>query len=200
MFTKFVSTAVIGTLAILVCGAAFSDQASHLSPYAGQENRQISSLSDSDVEELVRGGGWGLAKAAELNGLPGPAHLLEMKDKIGLTSTQVAEIVAVRDVMRADAKRLGRKLIDLERSLDLGFKSKSFSPETLESALSELGSVRSQLRFTHLSAHLHTPAILTGEQIARYNHLRGYSNRDDPCENAPHGHDVSMWRKHNGCE
>ena len=52
---------------------------SHKSKYAGEEEREIKSLSDSDIEELQNGKGWGLAKAAELNGVPGPVHLLDMK-------------------------------------------------------------------------------------------------------------------------
>ena len=53
------------------------------SPYAGLEAREIKSLSEADIEELRRGGGWGLALPAELNGVPGPAHLLELRDEIG---------------------------------------------------------------------------------------------------------------------
>ena len=55
------------------------------SKYAGEEKREIKSLSETDIEELKNGQGWGLAKAAELNGVPGPAHLLEMKNEIDLT-------------------------------------------------------------------------------------------------------------------
>ena len=51
----------------------------HPLPYAGLEARAIKSLSAADVQELRRGGGWGLALPAELNGVPGPAHLLELK-------------------------------------------------------------------------------------------------------------------------
>ncbi|MBL4876875.1 MAG: hypothetical protein JKY10_10340, partial [Cohaesibacteraceae bacterium] len=56
----------------------------HGSHYAGEENRAIKSLSNADIAELKRGGGWGLAKAAELNGVPGPSHLLKMKNQVGL--------------------------------------------------------------------------------------------------------------------
>ena len=58
---------------------------SYKSKYAGEEKREIKSLSETDIEELKNGKGWGLAKAAELNGVPGPAHLLEMKNEIDLT-------------------------------------------------------------------------------------------------------------------
>ena len=56
-------------------GTGQGSKESYRSPYAGQENRQIKSLSANDIQELKRGGGWGLAKAAELNGLPGPAQV-----------------------------------------------------------------------------------------------------------------------------
>ncbi|MBT3972460.1 MAG: hypothetical protein HOE99_01485, partial [Acidiferrobacteraceae bacterium] len=49
------------------------------SPYVGQETRVIKSLSAEDIDDLINGRGWGLAKPAELNGVPGPAHLLEMQ-------------------------------------------------------------------------------------------------------------------------
>lgn len=47
------------------------------SKFSRQGGRGIKSLSAADIAELRRGGGWGLAKAAKLNGLPGPVHLLE---------------------------------------------------------------------------------------------------------------------------
>ena len=34
----------------------------HKSKYAGQENREIKSLSPNDIEELQKGAGWGLDK------------------------------------------------------------------------------------------------------------------------------------------
>lgn len=40
-------------------------QAETPSPYAGEDNRSIATLSKSDVAALERGAGWGLARAAE---------------------------------------------------------------------------------------------------------------------------------------
>ena len=71
-------------------------------PYAGLQNRAIKSLSDKDMEELRRGGGWGLALPAELNGMPGPAHLLELKDKIGLSEDQARDIQSLFDQMKQE--------------------------------------------------------------------------------------------------
>ena len=60
-----------------------------VSPYAGQESRNIKSLSQSDLLSLQNGSGeafGGLAKAAELNGYPGPRHVLDMDSELELTS------------------------------------------------------------------------------------------------------------------
>jgi hypothetical protein len=42
------------------------------SPYAGQEQRPIKALSETEMRDLAEGRGMGLAKAAELNSYPGP--------------------------------------------------------------------------------------------------------------------------------
>lgn len=168
------------------------------SPYAGQETRAIKSLSDDDVAELRRGGGWGLAKAAELNGMPGPAHLLELKDEIPLSAEQVAKIDEIFATMQRDAIAEGALLIDAETRLETAFRDRAIDDVVLKALLAEIEGHRSRLRYIHLATHLSTPALLTDAQIARYNSLRGYGA--DPCAAVPAGHDPAMWRKHNGCE
>jgi hypothetical protein len=171
----------------------------HKSKYAGQDKRSIKSLSPDDVAELKKGGGWGLAKAAELNGIPGPAHLLEMKKKIALTHSQVAAITKLYNQMKLRAIQHGTQLIALERQLGRNFRNGSVTSSTLRISLQRIAQVRAELRYTHLSTHLKTPQILSKEQIAKYNKLRGYAH-SDPCANPPRGHDPKMWRKHNGCK
>jgi hypothetical protein len=159
--------------------------------------RSIKSLSAEDVSELKSGGGWGLAKAAELNGVPGPAHLLEMKDEIPLLPSQVETTTSIFTSMQADAIAAGEKLIALETELDTAFQSRSITNHNLRTLLNQIAATRGELRYIHLSTHLKTPDILTEPQIAKYNTLRGYAN--DPCDRAPEGHDPDMWRAHNGC-
>ena len=74
-------------------------------PYAGLQTRTIKSLSESDIKELRQGGGWGLALPAELNGMPGPVHLVELKDRIPLTAEQVQKAQALVQDMRLAAIR-----------------------------------------------------------------------------------------------
>jgi Spy/CpxP family protein refolding chaperone len=171
---------------------------SHISKYAGQEQRVIKSLSEEDLDELTAGGGWGLAKAAELNGVPGPAHILEMKAEIKLTPVQLQQIEALYKTMREQAIHLGLELIELEKQLNTHFAERTITDALLRDLLERIAHTRAQLRYVHLSTHLKTPTILTSEQIALYNRLRGYS-ADDPCANIPKGHNVEMWKKHNNC-
>jgi len=168
------------------------------SKYAGEEKRAIKSLSEADIEELKNGNGWGLAKAAELNGVPGPAHLLEMKDEIDLSAEQVRAIEDLYNKMKQEAIPLGLELIELERELNNHFANRTISYELLGVLLERTAQVQKKLRYVHLATHLKTPNILTPEQIALYNRLRGYSS-DDPCKNIPEGHDPEMWRRHHNC-
>ncbi len=182
---------------ILFSLSAFAEE-SHKSKYVGQEHRKIKSLSPDDIKELKRGGGWGLAKAAELNGVPGPVHILEMAEKINLTDEQKRKVQKIYNDMKVEAVTLGEQLISLEKELNNGFSNRTINQTLLEKSVREIEKVRAKLRLVHLSTHLHTPNILTNEQINLYNKLRGYSK--DPCQNIPEGHNAAMWKKHNGCK
>lgn len=167
-------------------------------PYAGMQNRAIKSLSDNDIHELRRGGGWGLALAAELNGMPGPAHLLELKDQIPLTSDQVAKTQALLDEMRTAAIPTGERLISAEKALETAFASGKVNESSLRRLLADAESARTELRFIHLSQHFKTVQYLKPEQINRYNIVRGYA--EDPCKNIPVGHNPEMYKRHMGCQ
>jgi Spy/CpxP family protein refolding chaperone len=194
---------LLGVLALCACLPAMAQTSSSAQPhaahgpYAGQQTRAITSLSEEDLAELRRGAGWGLAKPAELNGMPGPAHLLELKDEIGLSADQIGRVTAIFDAMRARAIAEGDRLIAAEADLDAAFRDGSIDETRLRDLLSRAERSRSALRYVHLSAHLQTPAVLTSAQISRYNTLRGY--RTDPGAAVPDGHDPAMWRAHNGC-
>ncbi len=166
-------------------------------PYAGMQNRAIKSLSDNDIKELRRGGGWGLALAAELNGMPGPAHMLELKEQIALNQDQVTKTQALLDDMRKAAIPTGERLIAAELALENAFAKGAVEEASLRRLLAEAESARTELRFIHLSQHYKTVQFLKPEQIKRYNILRGYA--EDPCKNIPAGHNPEMYKRHMGC-
>ena len=193
---KFSITVAFVTALLGFAGVVAAQQA-HPSKYAGQETRAIKSLSSEDIAELRRGGGWGMARAAELNGVPGPAHLLELKNAIPLSENQIGAIAAIKREMTRKAVAQGEKLIALEARLDRHFSGGTITDEILLSLLAKIAEARGAWRYIHLSTHLKTPEILSKAQIGKYNALRGYSA--DPCANIPAGHDADMWRKHNKC-
>ncbi len=185
--------------AVSLSGAFAQDhsQPANSAPYAGFQNREVKSLSEQDITELRRGGGWGLALPAELSGRPGPAHLLELQAELSLSVQQVSEIEAIYENMRAEAIIVGERLIEAEAELSAAFEAPDLEHERLRQLVEATAAVRSELRFIHLSRHLLTPDLLTTEQIKQYAAARGYA--DDPGASAPDGHDPDMWRRHNGC-
>ncbi len=191
-------TVALAVLALFPGAAVAAGMSAHHSPYAGQQARAIKALSADETADLLAGRGAGFAKAAELNGMPGPAHVLEMAGEIGLDAEQARRIEAVRAGMEADARTLGSRLVALEAELDRGFADGTVTRERLRELLAQVERVRGELRFVHLAAHLETPAILSPEQVRTYNRLRGYRT-EDPCAQVPAGHDAAMWRRHNGC-
>jgi len=148
------------------------------SPYAGQEARSIKALSPEDTEAYLSGKGMGLAKAAELNGYAGPAHVLELAAQLSLTVEQRARTQELFASMQAKAAGLGRALVERERELDQLFASKTITHDRLASALSEIASLQAQIRGAHLEAHLAQVELLTPQQNALYAQLRGYTGAD----------------------
>ncbi len=168
------------------------------SEYIGQESRSIKALSDKDIDDLHKGRGWGLAKPAELNGLPGPIHLLELKDALALSHDQVDQVTSLYTSMNLQARQIGARYIELERQIDTLLTQSDVNEETLSIAVKGAATTLAELRLTHLKAHLATPALLSNDQLTKYHVLRGYSYYD-PCSVIPEGHDPDMWKRHNNC-
>lgn len=145
------------------------------SPYAQEQAREIKALSSDEVTGLLAGEGLGRARAAELNHYPGPKHVLDLASQLDLTEDQIRRSKAIYDEMHAEAVRLGRELVDRERALDAAFGAARIDEEHLNKLLAEIAQTESRLRFVHLRAHLLERELLTQQQTARYDELRGYS-------------------------
>ncbi len=158
----------------LLSAATAQAQAAPAAPYAGQQQRAIKSLSDSDVSGLLAGQGAGLAKAAELNGYPGPAHVLELSKDLGLSESQTADTRSLMTRHKQEASRLGAALVDAERDLDGLFARREATPAAVDTATARIGELQAQLRAEHLKTHLAQTALLDAQQVQRYASLRGY--------------------------
>jgi len=173
------------------------EKESHKSDYTDEVDRVIKSLSANDIKDLTLGNGMGLAKAAELNGYPGPKHVLEMQEELLLEKEQLTSIKLIFEEMKSQARSQGKIFISLEKSLNDHFSNATITNDTLESTLKNISEAKNNLRYIHLSAHIKTTEILSKNQIKKYNQLRGYSN--NPCEKILEGHNKEMWMSHNGC-
>jgi hypothetical protein len=145
-------------------------------PYAGMQTRPIKALSEQQVGDLKAGRGMGLALAAELNGYPGPSHVLEFADKLELSAAQRGEVQRLFDSMKAEAMPLGVRLIEEEAELDRQFAQRTVTPESLKAATAAVAATQGTLRETHLKYHLSTAALLNPAQMVKYAELRGYGD------------------------
>lgn len=120
-----------------------------------------------------------LALSAELNGYPGPLHVIELAGELGLTPDQRARMQRLYDAMKAEAIPLGEQLIAREAELDHLFARRIITPTTLAAATSKIGQTQARLRAAHLRYHLLAAELLTPDQVQRYSELRGYSGMQD---------------------
>lgn len=132
------------------------------------------------IADLLAGEGAGYALAAELNHYPGPAHALELADRLELTDEQVRALRRIESEVHERARPLGRRIVDLERRLDRAFRADGAADAEVARLTAEIGALEGRLRFVHLAGHVETKKLLTRHQVTRYDELRGYG--------ADHGH------------
>ena len=149
------------------------------SPYVGQETREIKALSADEVRGYLDGAGLGYARAAELNGYPGPRHVLDLADSLALTADQYRQVEESFRVMQAEAQARGREYVAAEAALDRAFAEGRASREEIRALAEAAAQIEGRVRAAHLDAHLDMVAVLTPTQVASYNRLRGYESHHD---------------------
>jgi hypothetical protein len=166
---------VAATALIALGGVALAQHHQHHpAPYAGMQHRAVKGLSDQQLDDLRAGRGMGFALAAELNGYPGPIHVLEMADQLRLSGDQRLRMRELTDQMKGEAISVGERLIAWEQGLEHEFARQLITPTTLAELTSKIGETQGELRAVHLKYHLATAELLTSEQKERYAALRGY--------------------------
>jgi hypothetical protein len=167
--------------------ALASPVAAQQSPYVALQDRPLKALSDEQIRGYREGAGMGLALVAELNGYPGPKHLLELAGQLALTPEQKRSVQGSFDRMQSEAARLGAEIVAAEASLDDAFREATIDAKRLEELTLSIGALQGRLRKVHLDAHLESRALLTSDQLASYSRLRGYGSRKETAGHA-HGH------------
>ena len=177
----------LALLPVLALALTAPAAAQHAQPYAGMQARAVKALSPDQIADLKAGRGMGLALAAELNGYPGPSHVIELAKELDLTPAQKQQAQALFDAMKAETVPLGEALIAAEGDLDRQFAARSITPVSLAVATDAIGATQAKLRAAHLKYHLTMLDVLTPEQVKRYAELRGYGGGA-----APPGHTPGM--------
>lgn len=158
------------------CAAAPEGAPHHPSPYSGTASDSVRTLSAAEVDDLLSGEGMGLARAAELNGYPGPRHVLDLADSLALTPEQRAATESLFAAMQAEAVAVGREVLEAERALEAAFAASSAEP-ALRERVERVAERRGALRWVHLRTHLRMRELLTTHQVHAYDRLRGYQDR-----------------------
>lgn len=159
-----------------------------LSPYRDQRFTTIRGLTDAEVGDLKSGTGMGFARAAELNGYPGPRHVLDAvaARQLHVTPEQNRRVAQIFEDMTGRARSLGNRIIAEETALDMAFRAGTIDETNLRSRVSRIAVLRGELRAVHLGAHLETRALLSAAQIDRYSELRGYTTDAGQPEHQQH--------------
>jgi len=139
-----------------------------------------SGVSDEQRSQYLNGEGMGLAKAAELNHYPGPRHVLDIADKLGLSPDQLAATHTLFDDVHAKAQALGKQLLAREDDLEALSREQHADADKVVQLTSEIANLQGQLRALHLTAHVRERALLSAEQVARYDALRNYVPGESP--------------------
>jgi len=156
-------------VALLVCGS--SGNAREASTPAGQATSEIKSLSVPEIQGYLEGRGMGLAKVAELNGYPGPAHVLELATQLQLTPQQRAKAEHLKRSMKT-AVRYGHWLVEAERRLNALFAKGEADDEKITHLVRQIGALEAEIRLVHLRAHIDMRRLLTADQIKKYEQER----------------------------
>jgi hypothetical protein len=167
----------IACLSILVLVGATAAAEQLTSPYRQDVQAGLRGLNANEIAELRAGAGMGLARAAELNSYPGPRHVLDavQAGQLQASPDQVTRIRRIFDEMRDAARRIGAEILSEEHRLEGAFQAAAITEPALLARVERIAALQGQLRAVHLRAHVATRAILSSDQVTRYNKLRGYT-------------------------
>jgi Spy/CpxP family protein refolding chaperone len=171
---------IAAVVAGLLPAMAPADALAADSPYADEQQRDIKALAPEEIEGLAEGHGMGLAMAAELNHYPGPRHVLDLAEALELTPEQRDAAAAAFAAVQDAARPLGRLIIADEQALDALFAGGAAEPAAVDALVERIAAQRGRLRAIHLAAHVKMRALLTPQQVARYDELRGYGSGAAP--------------------
>jgi len=164
--------------AVWMASAGGAQQHTHTPAAAGAGTAQAAhhAFLEQERAAIERGEGFGMALPADRSGYPGPKHILELKDELKLTAGQQAAVEKLFAHMKEKAIARGKEVLSAEARLEKMFADRRPEAELREESF-RVASLRAELRWVHLEAHLAARKLLTPEQLSTYHHLR-WGNTD----------------------
>ena len=163
----------IRLLLITLFLATLAAQQQHTPPASGTNAALAAhhAFLEQERAAIERGEGFGMALAADRSGYPGPKHILELKEQLKLTTEQQAAVEKLFAQMKEKAIARGKEVLLAEERLEKMFAEGRPEAELREESF-RVASLRAELRWVHLAAHLAARKLLTLEQVMTYRHLR----------------------------
>jgi hypothetical protein len=100
-------------------------------PYAGQQNNSVRGLTEAEIANLREARGMGLARPADINGYPGPVHVIELSDALSLTTEQRDTVAMLYQQMRAEAIPIGEQILAQYGALESSFHERTVTVDAL---------------------------------------------------------------------
>jgi Spy/CpxP family protein refolding chaperone len=181
-----VVSTVVGNIQYNSSVAMASEATPTPSDYQALLDTDIRGIDSNTIEGYLSGEGMGMALPAELNGYPGPRHVLDLANDLELRNEQQEQMQDLFDDMQSEAIELGKSILSEEAELEQAFREQTADEDFLQAQLNKIGELKVRLRYVHLRAHLATAEILSNDQVMLYNSLRGYSDMSPSHEHHQH--------------
>lgn len=171
-----VTIALSFALTAWLAGVAFAQGSPYHGPHGatgGTPHHALAQTCDGAFEENVRDGrGFGMAFVADQQGYPGPLHVLELKDRLGLSRDQEAKAQALLAAMFAESRPKSARLLHAEARLRHLFATGRPDEAAVRTAVGEVETARADVRLVHLLFHLKMRDALTDAQRRIYQEAR----------------------------
>jgi Spy/CpxP family protein refolding chaperone len=165
----------IALLSSVLALPATAQHPGHGGPHgaAGGEGHRAAEACATQFDQVVADGrGFGMAFAADQNGYPGPMHILELRERLGLTPDQVTRAEALMRAMFEQSRPKSRHLLDAEARLRRLFADGVATEAAVRAAVADVERAHADVRLVHLLTHLQARDLLTDPQRRLYHEAR----------------------------
>lgn len=139
----------------------------------------MKALDKDDVADYSDGKPMRYARAAELNGFPGPKKALEWAEDLKLTADQKTSLDRIWREEKDSAAGFGKQIVEKEKELDTLFKGNAAPDEAkVMAVVSQIAKLEGDYRAAHLKANVATAKTLTADQILAYRKAKADSDKD----------------------